>query len=81
MDLARFDLNLLRVFDAVMAEGSLTRAADALAMTQQGLSLILAGHTNTERGYLPLLASRLNEALPGAQFIVSKTDRDPVLPL
>jgi DNA-binding transcriptional LysR family regulator len=32
------DLNLLRVFDAVMAEGSLTRAASALAMTQPALS-------------------------------------------
>ncbi len=33
-----FDLNLLRVFDAVMAEGSLTRAADNLAMTQPAVS-------------------------------------------
>lgn len=32
------DLNLLRVFDAVMAEGSLTRAAAALAMTQPAVS-------------------------------------------
>lgn len=33
-----FDLNLLRVFDAVMAEGSLTRAADVLSMTQPAVS-------------------------------------------
>ena len=32
------DLNLLRVFDAVMAEGSLTRAAEHLAMTQPAVS-------------------------------------------
>lgn len=32
------DLNLLRVFDAVMAEGSLTRAAEVLAMTQPAVS-------------------------------------------
>jgi len=32
------DLNLLRVFDAVMAEGSLTRAAERLAMTQPAAS-------------------------------------------
>lgn len=32
------DLNLLRVFDAVMAEGSLTRAAQNLAMTQPAVS-------------------------------------------
>lgn len=33
-----FDLNLLRVLDAVMSEGSLTRAAAALAMTQPAVS-------------------------------------------
>lgn len=32
------DLNLLRVFDAVIAEGSLTRAAEVLAMTQPAVS-------------------------------------------
>lgn len=32
------DLNLLRVFDAVMAEGNLTRAAERLAMTQPAAS-------------------------------------------
>jgi DNA-binding transcriptional LysR family regulator len=32
------DLNLLRVLDAVMSEGSLTRAASALAMTQPAVS-------------------------------------------
>jgi len=32
------DLNLLRIFDAVMAEGSLTRAASGLAMTQPAVS-------------------------------------------
>lgn len=32
------DLNLLRVFDAVMSEGSLTRAADKLALTQPAVS-------------------------------------------
>ncbi len=38
MNLRTLDLNLLRVFDAVMAEGSLTRAADRLAMTQPAAS-------------------------------------------
>lgn len=32
------DLNLLRVFDAVMSEGSVTRAAEVLAMTQPAAS-------------------------------------------
>lgn len=37
-DFRLLDLNLLRVFDAVMAEGSLTRAADKLALTQPAVS-------------------------------------------
>jgi DNA-binding transcriptional LysR family regulator len=38
MNFRTLDLNLLRVFDAVMAEGSLTRAASDLAMTQPAVS-------------------------------------------
>ena len=37
-DFRQLDLNLLRVFDTVMAEGSLTRAADKLAITQPAVS-------------------------------------------
>src|SRR6185369_2211834 len=32
---------------------------EVLPMLDAGMSVILAGHTNTERGYLPLLAERL----------------------
>ncbi|MFZ5550699.1 MAG: LysR family transcriptional regulator [Pseudomonadota bacterium] len=38
MNFRTLDLNLLRVFDVVMAEGSLTRAAHVLAMTQPAVS-------------------------------------------
>lgn len=38
MNFRTLDLNLLRVFDAVMAEGSLTRAAQSLALTQPAAS-------------------------------------------
>ncbi len=38
MNFRTLDLNLLRVFDAVMAEGSLTRAAETLALTQPAAS-------------------------------------------
>ena len=38
MNFRTLDLNLLRVFDAVMAEGNITRAADRLAMTQPAVS-------------------------------------------
>jgi len=32
---------------------------EVLPMLEAGMSVILAGHTNTERGYLPRLAERL----------------------
>ena len=38
MNLRRIDLNLLTVFEAIMAEGSITRAAARLGMTQPALS-------------------------------------------
>ncbi len=38
MNFLTLDLNLLRVFDAVMIEQNLTRAADKLAMTQPAVS-------------------------------------------
>lgn len=40
--LARFDLNLFRVFATVYREGSLTRAADRLALSQSAISHALA---------------------------------------
>ena len=42
MNLRSFDLNLLVVFDAVFAEGNLTRAADRIGMTQPAVSNALA---------------------------------------
>jgi DNA-binding transcriptional LysR family regulator len=38
MNFATLDLNLLRVFDRLMSEGSLTRAAETLAITQPAAS-------------------------------------------
>jgi DNA-binding transcriptional LysR family regulator len=38
MNFRTLDLNLLRVFDAVMTEGNITRAAERLAMTQPAVS-------------------------------------------
>lgn len=48
------------------------------AALSQGLSILLGGHTATERGYLPHLAKRLNALLPAATFAVSQRDRDPL---
>lgn len=51
---------------------------ELLAANHSGLSVLLAGHTNTERGYLPRLQSRLKELLPRMEFKLSKTDQDRI---
>ncbi len=53
------------------------RHHDVLDATSRGCAVILAGHTNTERGYLKVLAKRLGNALPDVAFTVSKNDRGP----
>lgn len=53
---------------------------DIIACLHAGLAVLLAGHTNTERGYLPRLASRLKDSLPGLEVEVSKRDHDPLRP-
>lgn len=47
-----------------------------LAALHAGAGVMLAGHTNTERGFLPRLAGRLAEQLPKVEFRVSLRDRD-----
>ena len=53
------------------------RHHDVLAARDRGITVILAGHTNTERGYLPRLRDRLAEAMPGCSFSVSQRDVTP----
>jgi len=53
------------------------RHHDVLAAVDRGITVILAGHTNTERGYLPHLRDRLVSAMPGCEFTVSTRDRTP----
>jgi dinuclear metal center YbgI/SA1388 family protein len=56
------------------------RHHDILRAQASGCSVILAGHTNTERGYLPILGRRLSKLIGEAAplFIVSRKDRDPL---
>jgi putative NIF3 family GTP cyclohydrolase 1 type 2 len=51
---------------------------DVLRAHALGLEVLLAGHTNTERGYLPRLAATLAERAPGLECVVSAADRDPL---
>ena len=49
-----------------------------LAMTARGCTLLLCGHTVSERGYLPTLAERLARAAPRMEFTISKVDAHPL---
>ena len=51
---------------------------DVLGALDRGCSVILAGHTETERGYLPALASRLRDLLSGTEFRISERDISPL---
>jgi len=59
----------------VFVTGEMRHHAVVSALNQ-GLSVILGGHTNTERGYLPRLAKRMKELAPDLEPIISKQDRD-----
>jgi dinuclear metal center YbgI/SA1388 family protein len=54
------------------------RHHDVVAATAAGCTVILAGHTNTERGYLQVLRTRLGQALPDLNVMVSKRDSSPL---
>lgn len=54
------------------------RHHDVLAAANSGCAILLAGHTNTERPFLPELAARLGAALAGVRFAVSVADRWPL---
>lgn len=55
------------------------RHHDVLEKNARGASVILCDHTNTERGYLPRLAARLEKFAQGALEVrLSERDRDPL---
>jgi DNA-binding transcriptional LysR family regulator len=92
MNFRTLDLNLLRVFDAVMAEGNITRAADRLAMTQPAVSNALkrlresVGEellTRTPGGVKPtafaeVLWPMVRESLGALQHALEPTEHDPL---
>ncbi|MBL4810184.1 MAG: Nif3-like dinuclear metal center hexameric protein [Phycisphaerales bacterium] len=62
----------------VLITGEMTHH-EIVAARQSGISILLAGHTNTERGYLPRLQDRLHELMPGVETIISEMDRDCIV--
>jgi dinuclear metal center YbgI/SA1388 family protein len=47
----------------------------------RGCSIILAGHTNTERGYLKVLEARMRDALPDERILISGRDQSSLKPM
>ncbi|MCP3902996.1 MAG: Nif3-like dinuclear metal center hexameric protein [Planctomycetes bacterium] len=54
------------------------RHHDVLAAQAAGCTIVLAGHTNTERGYLKRLRRVLVKALPALEVRISRRDGDPL---
>jgi putative NIF3 family GTP cyclohydrolase 1 type 2 len=51
---------------------------DALAAVAAGATVVLAGHSNTERAFLPMLRRRLQQAFDGDLDVrIARSDRDP----
>ena len=52
---------------------------EVLDFVHKGVSVILADHTNTERGYFVLVKEKLEIMLgPEVKILVSQVDRDPL---
>ena len=51
---------------------------ECLDFVSGGVSVILADHSNTERGYLPVVKQKLENLLDGVNIIVSTVDKDPL---
>jgi hypothetical protein len=72
------------LLDAAIAEGCTLfvtgemRHHEVLSALARGCGVLLAGHTNTERGYLPILAERLRNEVTGLDAVISRLDRDPL---
>lgn len=54
------------------------RHHDVLAAQARGCTVIVAGHTNTERGYLPSYRKRLAELLEDVTIHLARRDADPL---
>lgn len=52
---------------------------EVLGALNAGMSVVLGGHTSTERGYLPRLQARIEELLPSLKVVVSRSDVDPLV--
>src|SRR5260370_17382674 len=77
MNISNFDLNLLRVFDAMMAERNVTRAAQRVFLSQPAVSHALA-RLRKEIGD-PLFVRAGREMIPTARATKPGPPRHPIL--
>lgn len=52
---------------------------DVLGALNAGMSVVLGGHTSTERGYLPRLREEMVRRSPGLNVVVSGVDKTPLI--
>ena len=70
-----------KLFEPVVADAYVTGEMQhhhVLDLQQQGRTVVLAGHTNTERPYLPTYRDRLIEVGAAIQWHISEADRAPM---
>lgn len=70
-----------KLFEPVVADAYVTGEMQhhhVLDLKQQGRSVVLAGHTNTERPYLPTYRDRLVQAGAAIDWKISDADRAPM---
>lgn len=51
---------------------------EILGALNAGMSVLVGGHTNTERGYLPRLKKQIEAKLPNCKVVVAAADKDPL---
>jgi dinuclear metal center YbgI/SA1388 family protein len=69
-----------KLFEGIEADAYVTGEMHhhpILDLAQRGKAVVLAGHTNSERPYLPIYRGRLAQVCPGVDWAVSKADRNP----
>jgi dinuclear metal center YbgI/SA1388 family protein len=69
------------VFKGVKADLFLTGELshhEVLALVAAGACVLLTEHSNSERGYLPVLKRKIEAGCPGVQVLVSTVDADPL---
>lgn len=67
-----------RVADVDLLVTGETRHHDVLAHVAAGRAVVLAEHSNTERGYLRHYAKLVRDALPGVDVTIAQGDADPL---